>query len=227
MPTTCPDCAHPKPFYTENVRKGQQWMSKCDRCRARDCEFQRRSAFFRGDLVDVDDRRHSAFNLVRYDAPTHLRDDRANEFRFGLTLKGGDILPKYITRVIAWMRINASSYAIGVERDDKEQHLLLGVLIEGQLSRSTPNLMRVSLSFSEPSPSELLAHRLKDQLALRRALELAYSAAATLERDGRHYATTADDENSKRDDSDAATRRRSPDDERAPRNRRTDAERGP
>jgi hypothetical protein len=43
MPTTCPDCADPKPFYTQDVQKGKQWMSKCDRCRGGDCEFQRRS----------------------------------------------------------------------------------------------------------------------------------------------------------------------------------------
>lgn len=85
----------------------------------------RRSAFFRGDLVDVDERRHSAYHLVRYDPPTHLKDDRPNEFRFGLTLKGGDVDPKHITGVVAWMRVNASSYAIGVERGDKEQHLHL------------------------------------------------------------------------------------------------------
>lgn len=123
------------------------------------------------------------------------------------------------------MWINASSYATGVERDDRELRLHLVVAISRRATfQEQPNLMRVSLSFSEPSPSELLAHRLQDQLVRRRALELAYFAAATFERDGRHYATTADGENPKRDD---RTRRRGDalqDDERAPRNRRTDAE---
>ena len=85
----------------------------------------RRSQFLRGSKLASFQQLDPGLLHAKFTVPPRYQTKQVAEIRFGLTKGRGDVPMRVVSRVIAWMRVNAISFAIGLERGTVERNLHL------------------------------------------------------------------------------------------------------